>query len=214
LDGLEGAAALASGLITGNSVMKYAYEKVGSDPYSQQTPHYGSFDGDGDFVFNPGVVEETDSTHDQREGDNVLVDVPGLPDSEPSEAQTLGDIIRALIPNPAARIELDSVANRVLRAALTELGPKNFPAAPQGGDFGQQFALRVQRYDEILADLEVVAVLLAHWGDASQVQLLSKVLTRLAETERPSGGLVAWMNLMAYPALAVMYAGGIAALAA
>ena len=43
---------------------------------------------------------------DLGEGDDVLVDVPNLPDSEPSEAQTLGDTIKALIPDPAARIKL------------------------------------------------------------------------------------------------------------
>jgi hypothetical protein len=214
LDGLEGAAALANGLITGNSVMSYVFENVGTDAYSQQTPHYGSFDGDGDFVFNPDAVDENDGASDQSEGDDVLVDVPDLPDSEPSEAQTLGDMIKALIPDPAARIRLDTIVNQVLRSALVELGIKNFPATSGQSDMNEQFALRVRRYDELLEDLETVAVLLAHWGDAGQGQLLSKVLTRLAEVERPLGGVTAWLNLMAYPVLAVMYAGGIAALAA
>jgi hypothetical protein len=214
LDGLEGAAALANGLITGNSVMAYVYEKVGVDPYSHQTPHYGSFDGDGDFVFNSAVVEEKNGSLDLGEGDDALVEVPSLPDSEPSKAQTLGDTIKALIPDPAARIRLDTIVDQKLRAALTELGTKNFPPTPSQGDANEQFARRVQQYDELVSDLEVVAVLLAHWGDAGQGRMLAKLLTRLAEAERPLAGVVAWLRLTAYPVLAVIYAGGIAALAA
>ena len=214
LDGMEGAAALANGLITGNSVMKYVYESVGTDEYSQQTPHYGSFDGDGDFIFNPSVVGDERVERDKREGDDVLVDVPDLPDSELSEAQTLADTIKRLIPDAAARISLDTIVNQTLRSALSELGPANFPAAPRKADGNEQFALRVRRYDELMVDLETIAVLLAYWGDAPQVQLLSKVLTRLAEAERPRAGTEALLHLMAYPVLAVMYAGGIAAFAA
>ncbi|UNC15905.1 caspase family protein [Acidiphilium multivorum] len=214
LDGLEGAAALADGLITGNSVMKYAYEKVGTDEYSQQTPHYGAFEGDGDFVFNPSAVDEIERSHDSSEGTDVLVDTPAPPDSEPPESQSLADTIRTLIPDPAGRIKLDTLVNRVLRAALVELGVNNFPALPGQGGLNEQFALRVRRYDELLVDLETVAVLLAHWGDVNQGHLLAKVLTRMAEAERPQGGVVTWLHLMAYPVVAVMYAGGVAALAA
>ena len=214
LDGMEGGAALANGRITGNSVMKYVYENVGTDEYSQQTPHYGSFDGDGDFIFNPASVEEKDGARDQGEGDDVLVDVPALPDSEPSDTQTLGNTIKELIPDPAARIKLDTIVNQVLRTTLTEIGITNFPPTPGQGNMNEQFTLRVRRYNELIADLETIAVLLAHWGDASQGQLLSKVLARLGEAERPQAGVTAWLNLTAYPVLAVMYAGGIAALAA
>jgi uncharacterized caspase-like protein len=215
LDALEGGAALANGLVTGNSVMRYVYENVGTNTYSQQTPHYGSFDGDGDFVFNPTAVAETSAARDQGEGDDVLVDVPALSDSEPSEAQTLSDTIKALIPNPADRIRLDTVVDHALRAGLTEIGVKNFPPTLDGhGNMIEQFAMRVRRYDELMADLETIVVLLAHWGEPNQGQLLSKVLTRLAEAERPTAGLTTWLHLMAYPVLAVIYAGGIAALAA
>jgi hypothetical protein len=214
LDGLEGAAALANGLVTGNSVMKYVYENVGTDAYSHQTPHYGSFEGDGDFVFNPTVVEEEDRMHDEGEGDDVLVDVPNLSGSEPLEAQSLGDTIKGWIPDPTARIKLDTLVSQVLRTALIELGIKNFPAIPGQGDIREQFALRVRRYDEFLVDLETVVALLTHWGDVNQGRLVSKMLTRLAEAERPLSGVMTWLHLMAYPVLAVMYAGGIAALAA
>ena len=36
----------------------YTYSKVGSDPNSQQTPHFGFFDGDGDFIFDTSVLRK------------------------------------------------------------------------------------------------------------------------------------------------------------
>ena len=50
LEGLKGAAADENGVLTANGLMHYVYQKVGQDSRSQQTPHYGHIDGDGDFV--------------------------------------------------------------------------------------------------------------------------------------------------------------------
>ena len=57
LDALEGGAA-SEGMITASGVMAYVYQKVSRDQYSRQTPHYGFFDGDGDFVFASDALKE------------------------------------------------------------------------------------------------------------------------------------------------------------
>ncbi len=51
LDGLSGKADDENGILTGSGLMNYVYRKVGQDPHSKQTPSYGYFDGDGDFIF-------------------------------------------------------------------------------------------------------------------------------------------------------------------
>src|SRR6267142_584718 len=51
IEGLRGKAATTNGAITANSLMAYVYQCVANDQNSNQTPHYGYFDGDGDFVF-------------------------------------------------------------------------------------------------------------------------------------------------------------------
>ena len=56
LDALEGGAT-SEGVITASGVMEYVYQKVARDQYSRQTPHYGFFDGDGDFVFASDGLE-------------------------------------------------------------------------------------------------------------------------------------------------------------
>ncbi|MDT4895662.1 MAG: hypothetical protein QOH25_739 [Acidobacteriota bacterium] len=52
IEGLRGAAKDANGVLTANLLMNYVYQKVGQDSRSQQTPHYGHIDGDGDFVLS------------------------------------------------------------------------------------------------------------------------------------------------------------------
>lgn len=51
LEGLKGAALDSNGVLTANEIMAYVYKKVGQDNRSEQTPHYGHLEGDGDFVF-------------------------------------------------------------------------------------------------------------------------------------------------------------------
>jgi uncharacterized caspase-like protein len=77
LEALEGGAAVGDGIITANGVMAYVYDRVSKDPRSQQTPHYGLIEGDGDFIFNipaAGVVNP-DPTKDK----DILVSVPPAP---------------------------------------------------------------------------------------------------------------------------------------
>jgi hypothetical protein len=51
LEGLAGGAADREGVITASNLMNYAYQKVATDVRSNQTPHFGHVDGDGDFIF-------------------------------------------------------------------------------------------------------------------------------------------------------------------
>src|SRR5947208_2370067 len=50
LEGLHGKAADDGGVITASNLMNYAYRKVSTDSRSNQTPHFGHIDGDGDFI--------------------------------------------------------------------------------------------------------------------------------------------------------------------
>lgn len=57
IEGLKGAAVDDRGLLTANGLMYYVTRQVGQDDRSQQTPHYGNIEGDGDFIaYLPGGV--------------------------------------------------------------------------------------------------------------------------------------------------------------
>jgi hypothetical protein len=77
LEGLSGAAVYDSGILTANGIMNYVYQKLINDPKSEQTPHYGHIDGDGDFILiAPDEDLQEPLTHDHML--KTVSEQPGL----------------------------------------------------------------------------------------------------------------------------------------
>jgi len=86
LEGLNGAAANAEGVLTAGSLMSWVSQKVGQHPSSSQTPHYGHIEGDGDFVFlTPGQehLKPQLSTDYLIESNPQVEEVEELPSVQP-----------------------------------------------------------------------------------------------------------------------------------
>lgn len=55
IEGIRGKACNDEGVLTASFLMSYVYENVGKNPRSEQTPHFGHLEGEGDFIFlTPG----------------------------------------------------------------------------------------------------------------------------------------------------------------
>jgi hypothetical protein len=66
-------------VLTANGLMAYVYQKVGQDNRSQQTPHYGHLEGDGDFVLRvPGNEHLTAEV----ESDYLVQTVAEIPETD------------------------------------------------------------------------------------------------------------------------------------
>jgi hypothetical protein len=209
LDALEGAAAATEGVITANGVMAYVYERVGTDPQSYQTPHYGFLEGDGDFVFKPMLAP----TESKAEDTSLLVQTPALadPTAPPVAPTTISDQLKRLIADPSDRIRLSDFVDAHLRRTVQAVGLDRFPV--QGGSVTpDDFAGRLRSYEEELYDLEIAVILLARWASLEQLPIVERIFARIAETDKGQAGLVTWINLGWYPLLLLLYAGGIAAL--
>ena len=85
LDVLDGVTSTKAGIITANSLMAYVYEKVGNDPHSRQTPHYGFVDGDGDFIFDDSIISQLD-TGKNTDQDVLMKISPSIP-SQPGTGE-------------------------------------------------------------------------------------------------------------------------------
>jgi hypothetical protein len=213
IQALEGAAATSEGIVTANGVMSYVYHKVAKDQYSQQTPHYGFIDGDGDFVFQAsildGIAEQPEET-----GSDILIEVPPtMVDKGESGHQGLTDLVKQYISDSRYRIKLDDLVTQEIRRALSLTTDDTFPV--QGVDVTtEEFADRLARYESITRSLQAIIVLLAHWGGQDHIPVIRKIVTRMAEQRRSmNGSSVAWLNLRWYPATILMYSGGIGAIA-
>jgi hypothetical protein len=214
LDGLDGAASAAEAPITGHGLMAYVYEKVGSDPHSRQTPHFGFFDGDGDFIFDLSILAkiESNASSENQPDIDVFIKAPSFSALAVAKEDTVSDILKRLIASPGERIKLNDFINDLLRRASERLSQEKFSTS--GALTNDEFALRLQRYEEAIQDLITAVILLAHWGEPEHLRLIEKIFARVSEIERVNAGLVVWVKLNWYPILILMYAAGISALAA
>jgi hypothetical protein len=99
LEGLNGRAADMNGVLTANSLMHYVYQKVSQDHRSQQSPHYGHFDGDGDFVLRSPNNEHLTPT---PAADYLVPSVEEIPEVAPAAAEPTKPsfLIRSGYANP------------------------------------------------------------------------------------------------------------------
>ena len=209
LDALEGGATTDE-VTTASGVMAYVYHKVTRDQYSQQTPHYGFLEGDGDFVF------AADALNDAEDGGKVT-DVPitviGSSSVQLPPTEAVAETLKKLIATPSEQIRLDDFATTHIRAAIEATSLERFPV--QGVDVtNEAFASRIAAYEETIANLATMAVLMGRWCTAEQLPILEQMLRRVAEGDKGSGGTVVWLNLGWYPTLYLMYSAGVAALSA
>ena len=213
IQGLNGNAASAEGALTANGLMSYVYERVSRDPHSQQTPHYGFFDGDGDFIFEaPGlqdVVKETKEDHD------ILVAVPpsSIEGLTQPEAPDPFELAKEYISDGRYTIKLHDLVTAELRKVLAQTSDSDFPvqARPVTID---QFMERLKKYESLIRNLQGISACLAYWGSADHAEVLKKILARFADTLGPRSGVTLWLTLRWYPELLLAYSAGVAALAA
>ena len=215
LDVLDGTVTLPSEVLSATSLMHYVHAKVGSDPHSQQTPHYGFLDGDGDFILDTSPLAGMDS--DPKEENDTLVHIPptmNLQGTAPEESVAV--TMKRLIADPKDKIRLDDFVAFRLRNAIDALSLKCFPVQPPEAMncTAQELEARLGRYEEAIIDLHSIVMILARWADSEQLGLLQRIFSRLGETEKGQAGLNVWIELGWYPILSLLYSAGISALSA
>jgi hypothetical protein len=211
IQGLQGKATSDDGVITANGVMSYVYEKVAKDPYSQQTPHYGFFDGDGDFIFNAPILSEL--TNEIEIDKDILISVPSsLPETGPLEKLNLIDITKQYLSDAKYKIRLHDLVSQKLREVVSLLRDDQFSI--QGASFSEDdFARRLRLYEAVMKEIQSIITCVAFWGGSDHDQLLNKILTRISDNLEPKSGLDVYLELRWYPLFLLLYSAGIASIA-
>lgn len=209
IEGIRGKAANEHGVITASGLMAYVYTKVANDLNSEQTPHYGQFDGDGDFIiFAPNINELSE---EQKKDIDELISVPYAEAAR--NTSTLEDkviYIKELLSSQKSVIKLHDFVIDEVRKFLSVTSEDNF--AVSGSFSDEELLERISSYERYTKDLGAMIAVVAYWSSESDLNVLSKIVSRacdrLAETR---GGLTVWLNLRWYPLLLLMYQAGIAA---
>lgn len=212
LEALDGKAATQDGIITSNGVMSYVYGKVANDKNSNQTPHFGYVDGDGDLILkSPDGVSQSED--DERHGIDRLVSVPY--DGELQSPQSLRNKIGAVksaLASSNGSIELHDMLMAEVRRFLVLTAEDNFALTASFSK--KEFEERLVRYEEATGDLSLMLACVAHWGQPINRSAFAKALARSTDRLDMQGGNTLWLALRKYPLIIQLFNAGIGALSA
>jgi len=211
LEGLAGKAADSEGVLSANGLMAYVYQMVGRDSDSQQTPHFGYLDGDGDLIFSAPQLSE--AQEEEQKDEDLLVSVPAVMTNEGGgDAMTTVEQATELLSEDRYRIRLHDLVAGQIREALSLTSEDNFSV--QGSWSSEEFIERLQKYETVMADLCRIQALLAFWGSEAHRETLTLAVKRIGGRLKPEAGSTRWLAMRWYPVLLLLYAGGVAAVAA
>jgi hypothetical protein len=208
IEAFQGKAANTDGVLTASAVMSYVYSKVANDKNSNQTPHYGHIDGDGDMILLAPGLNELESS-DTKDLDR-LVSVP-FADAADEVTSTPSKVkrVKALLAADAGAIELHDLLTLEVRRFLSLSSEDSFSPSEQ---FSQsEFVSRMERYEAAVGDLTLLLACVAHWGRSAHLATLQKCIARSSDRLESIGGLTAWLALRWYPLLLELYSAGVAA---
>jgi len=135
-----------------------------------------------------------------------------LDSSHPVSAKLAAAIVKRLVVDPRYRIDLADLVNRETERVIPLLLPENFSL--QGPVNAEELETRLARYGALAETLLAIFTTGCYWGTREHDDLWVRSLERSANPFGPVGGVMCWINLKRYPTLFLMYAGGLAALAA
>ena len=209
IQGIEGRAANELGVITAKGLMGYVYNKVSNDANSEQTPHYGQFDGDGDFII---VAPEVRTKSDEPGiGIDELIIVPGV--SEARDTESLEDkvgYVKELLASEQSRIDLYDFISAELRRFILDTNENNFSS--NVGFSNEELLSRIASYEEYAKSLCAIAAVISYWHTGAVNNNLAKILARACERPMLSeSGNSAWLSMRWYPLLLLFYQAGVAA---
>lgn len=210
IEGIQGKSANEHGIITASGLMAYVYSKVANDINSQQTPHYGQFDGDGDFIINMPNLDKL-SEDDSKDLDE-LFSIPYATEMETGRNfQEKIDYTKELLSSERAQITLHDFVIKEVRRFLALTSEDNFTVSGNYSD--EEFLQRLSNYETYIQDLSGISTCIAYWANPSHIGILNKLLSRSSDRLLEiKNGLNLWLNLRWYPLLLVLYSAGIAAI--
>jgi hypothetical protein len=128
-------------------------------------------------------------------------------------------IVKAALPNPERRIELDTIVTDVTRSVTVSLQdemalPTTFPESVDSSMQGraQFLAKQARLYERMVQPLAEVLIPGSIWGESTHEALWTRCVQRAANARSDLSGNSALLNLQRYPTLFLLYVGGIGAL--
>ena len=207
LEGLAGKAGTGQGIITGNSLMAYVYSQVSQDANSHQTPQYGHLSGDGDFIFNPPIFDNTDSEN-ISEG-NFIYSVQAIEDFEESNTEFKLQTCKSLLSDSSKFIQLHDFMTKEIKIYISNFEKSKLDMSIQPSV--DEIINRLSIYEDLVLNLSLTASCISYWGDERQLLLLQKIISRFSDALYVKNGYQLWVHLNIFPLVLFIYYCGISA---
>lgn len=210
IEGIRGKAKNEYDVISASGLMAYVYSNVANDINSEQTPHYGQFDGDGDFIISAPNLDELSG--DENKDIDELIAIPYVNEVRSNKTtEEKVDFVKELLSSERTQIKLHDFVVGEVRRFLSLTSEDSFAVA--GNFTDEEFLQRLSSYELYTKDLSVIIACIAHWANDSQLNALSKLISRSSDRLLESqGGLTIWLSLRWYPMLLLLYSAGISAI--
>ncbi|MBP7721534.1 MAG: caspase family protein [Alphaproteobacteria bacterium] len=211
LQALDGRGADTEGNITANGIMAYVYEHVAQDKNSNQTPHYGFIDGDGDFIFKAPKLQELEKIIEKDE--DILVAVPSVfLDNRQQQNLDIVELTKEYLSDSKYRIKLSDFVNNEVRKIVQQLSDPVFDASVSYSF--EEFKKRINKYELIIKDIQKILAIIAYWGTDQHLSIIKTAFSRLMDHfSEPKSGLTIFITLQWYPILLLAYSVGISSIA-
>lgn len=151
-------------------------------------------------------IKDADSFFDElQERVQILEE---LKSPHPLSTKTALAALKRYLPDPSHKIRLHDLVMNETENVCNQINDRHFPlnVTPNDGEFLK----RIKDYECVTETLRALFATGCYWSDDSQVYLWIKSLNRIANVSNDHFGLETWLKLSLYPALLIMYAGGIA----
>ena len=119
---------------------------------------------------------------------------------------------KELLSENQYRIKLHDLVATQVREVLSLTAEDQFPV--QGSWSDKEFIERLNKYEKAISDLCGIQALLSYWGTKANRETLALPVKQICCRLKPVSGVTIWIGLRWYPALLLLYFGGIAAVAA
>jgi hypothetical protein len=134
------------------------------------------------------------------------------PERESDQESDLSTV-RRLVVDEKRRVQLQLVVNRATDTVLSTI------SGPDLASFGAPFSddelrRRVDSYRTAVSGLAPILAEGCYWGESWTSGLWQKVIHRVANAVEGGSGIVVWVQLRLLPAMMLLYAGGVGAVAA
>lgn len=133
--------------------------------------------------------------------------------AHPLSAKIATATLKRYLVDPTARIKLHDLVYDETQRVCGELGEPNFPLGAPPPSLAE-YCQRARKYEAIVETLLALVTIGCYWGDNTHSPFWVTAISQTIDLPRPNGTFFPDLESMrTYPALLLMYGGGIAAFA-